>query len=67
MKVLIAGGAGYIGSTIASACSDAGITPVIGADPKMRTGLQLRQPTSALGKMIQAQEQGAPFLITGTD
>ena len=29
MKILIAGGAGYIGSTIASACSDAGITPVI--------------------------------------
>ena len=29
MKVLIAGGAGYIGSTIASACTDAGVTPVI--------------------------------------
>ena len=29
MKVLIAGGAGYIGSTVASACSDAGIVPVI--------------------------------------
>src|SRR6266704_3426989 len=29
MKVLIAGGAGYIGSTIAYACSDAGISPVI--------------------------------------
>lgn len=29
MKVLIAGGAGFIGSTIALACSDAGITPVI--------------------------------------
>ena len=29
MKVLIAGGAGYIGSTVASACSDAGVTPVI--------------------------------------
>ena len=29
MKVLIAGGAGFIGSTIASACLDAGITPVI--------------------------------------
>ena len=29
LKVLIAGGAGYIGSTIASACSDVGITPVI--------------------------------------
>ncbi len=29
MNVLIAGGAGYIGSTIAYACSDAGISPVI--------------------------------------
>jgi UDP-glucose 4-epimerase len=29
LKVLIAGGAGYIGSTIASACADAGITPLI--------------------------------------
>ena len=27
--VLITGGAGYIGSTVASACVDAGITPVI--------------------------------------
>ena len=29
MKVLIAGGAGFIGSTIASACLDRGVTPVI--------------------------------------
>jgi UDP-glucose 4-epimerase len=29
VKVLIAGGAGFIGSTIALACADAGITPVI--------------------------------------
>jgi len=29
VKVLIAGGAGYIGSTIASSCLDAGITPII--------------------------------------
>src|SRR6478752_8587213 len=29
MRVLISGGAGFIGSTIASACLDAGITPVI--------------------------------------
>jgi UDP-glucose 4-epimerase len=39
----------------------------IGADPKMRTGLQLRWPTHALGKMIQAQQEGVPFVITGTD
>jgi UDP-glucose 4-epimerase len=29
MKLLISGGAGYIGSTIASACLDQGVTPVI--------------------------------------
>ncbi len=39
----------------------------IGADPKMRTGLQLRQPTHALGKLIQAAEEDVPFAITGTD
>lgn len=36
MKVLITGGAGYIGSTVASACIDAGITPVLLDD--LRTG-----------------------------
>ena len=39
----------------------------IGADPKMRTGLQLRRPTHALGKMIQAHQDGVPFVITWTD
>ena len=39
----------------------------IGADPTMRTGLQLVRPTHALGKMIQAQEEGVPFVVTGTD
>ena len=39
----------------------------IGADPKLRTGLQLRRPTHALGAMIHAQERGVPFLMTGTD
>jgi UDP-glucose 4-epimerase len=39
----------------------------IGADPQMRTGLQLRRPSHALGKMIQAREEGTPFQITGTD
>ncbi|WP_084961651.1 UDP-glucose 4-epimerase GalE [Thermoactinospora rubra] len=39
----------------------------IGADPKMRTGLQLPRPTHALGKMIEAYERGVPFHITGTD
>ncbi|MER6379903.1 UDP-glucose 4-epimerase GalE [Streptomyces sp. NPDC001127] len=39
----------------------------IGADPKMRTGLQLRRPSHALGKMIEAMEDGVPFRVTGTD
>jgi UDP-glucose 4-epimerase len=39
----------------------------IGADPKMRTGLALRRPTHALGKLISAREDGVPFLVTGTD
>lgn len=38
----------------------------IGADPAMRTGLQLRRPSHALGKMIEAYEEGTPFRITGT-
>jgi UDP-glucose 4-epimerase len=38
----------------------------IGADPKMRTGLQLPRPPHALGQMIQAYEDGVPFVITGT-
>ena len=40
---------------------------LIGADPRMRTGLQLRRPTHALGNMIRAWEEGVPFVITGTD
>jgi UDP-glucose 4-epimerase len=39
----------------------------IGADPKMRTGLQLPRPSHALGKMIQASSQRTVFHITGTD
>ncbi|MDK8879332.1 UDP-glucose 4-epimerase GalE [Corynebacterium sp. MSK008] len=39
MKVLITGGAGYIGSSIASCCADAGITPVILDD--FSTGLHV--------------------------
>ncbi|MGW3343053.1 UDP-glucose 4-epimerase GalE [Nonomuraea rubra] len=39
----------------------------IGADPRMRTGLQLRRPSHALGKMIEAYEDGVPFRITGTE
>ncbi|WP_052849808.1 UDP-glucose 4-epimerase GalE [Streptomyces avicenniae] len=38
----------------------------IGADPELRTGLQLPRPSHALGKMIQAADEGVPFEITGT-
>jgi UDP-glucose 4-epimerase len=39
----------------------------IGADPQMRTGLQLVHPTHALGQMIRAHESHQPFTVTGTD
>ncbi len=39
----------------------------IGADPRLRTGLQVRYPTHALGKLIEAHGSGQPFPITGTD
>jgi UDP-glucose 4-epimerase len=39
----------------------------IGADPKMRTGLQVAAPTHALGKLIEAHRAGRPFTITGVD
>ncbi|WP_327069235.1 UDP-glucose 4-epimerase GalE [Kitasatospora sp. NBC_01250] len=38
----------------------------IGADPRLRTGLQVRRPSHALGKLIEAQETGVPFQVTGT-
>lgn len=39
----------------------------IGADPKLRTGLQVPQPSHALGKLIEALRTGAEFPITGVD
>jgi len=39
----------------------------IGADPALRSGLQTRYPTHALGKLIQAHQAGEAFQITGTD
>lgn len=39
----------------------------IGADPRLRTGLQNRMPSHALGKIMQARQSGEPFTITGTD
>ncbi len=39
----------------------------VGADPQMRTGLQTLNPTHALGKMIEAWENGTVFPVTGAD
>ncbi len=39
----------------------------IGADPQLRTGLQLARPSHALGKMIEAMQTGEKFAITGVD
>ncbi|MEU5877482.1 UDP-glucose 4-epimerase GalE [Spirillospora sp. NPDC047279] len=39
----------------------------IGADPRLRTGLQNSKPTHALGKMIECYHLGVPFKITGVD
>jgi UDP-glucose 4-epimerase len=39
----------------------------IGADAQMRTGLQVRSPSHALGKLIQTREAGEPFQLTGED
>ncbi|WBB79422.1 UDP-glucose 4-epimerase GalE [Micromonospora sp. WMMD882] len=37
----------------------------IGADPLFRTGLQLRDPSHALGRMIEAWHGGETFRVTG--
>ncbi|MEU0947479.1 UDP-glucose 4-epimerase GalE [Streptomyces canus] len=39
----------------------------VGADPRLRTGLQLRCPSHAVGKLIEAHAKGEPFRITGID
>ena len=39
----------------------------IGADPQLRTGLQVKRPTHLLGKLIEAAETGGEFTITGMD
>ncbi|MET8289497.1 UDP-glucose 4-epimerase GalE [Streptomyces sp. NPDC005132] len=38
----------------------------VGSDPDFRTGLQLRRPSHAVGKLIEAHTEGQPFRITGT-
>lgn len=39
----------------------------IGADPKLRTGLQVKQPSHALGKLIEALRSDDVFSITGVE
>lgn len=39
----------------------------IGADPELRTGLQLKRPSHALGMLIQAHQDGRAFPIAGTN
>lgn len=39
----------------------------IGADPQLRTGLQLAAPSHALGKLITSAETGEAFSLTGVD
>jgi UDP-glucose 4-epimerase len=39
----------------------------IGADPQMRTGLQVPAPTHVLGKLVEAYHAGRPFAVTGLD
>jgi len=40
----------------------------IGADPNLRTGLQIQKPTHAIGKLVDVQLGNIPqFMITGTD
>ncbi|MDX6255533.1 MAG: UDP-glucose 4-epimerase [Frankiales bacterium] len=39
----------------------------IGADPQLRTGLQLAAPSHAVGKLLEAYQTGTPFHVTGVD
>ncbi len=39
----------------------------IGADPRLRTGLQVRRPTHLLGKLLTAVDDNEEFLLTGVD
>jgi UDP-glucose 4-epimerase len=39
----------------------------VGADPKLRSGLQVPHPTHAWGRLIAAHLSGEPFTITGVD
>lgn len=37
----------------------------IGADPQLRTGLQLAEPSHLLGRLVSASESGVEFQLTG--
>jgi UDP-glucose 4-epimerase len=39
----------------------------VGADPRLRTGLQVRRPTHLLGKLLTAVEHDEEFELTGVD
>ncbi|MFF0964715.1 NAD-dependent epimerase/dehydratase family protein [Streptomyces sp. NPDC003703] len=39
----------------------------VGSDPELRTGLQLKRPSHALGKLIQAHQAGTAFSVTGVN
>ncbi len=39
----------------------------IGADPTLRSGLQVREPTHLLGRLVSAAESGEEFVLTGVD
>ncbi|WP_410813857.1 UDP-glucose 4-epimerase GalE [Micromonospora sp. 067-2] len=39
----------------------------VGADPLLRTGLQVPAPTHALGRLVEAHLTGTPFPVTGSD
>lgn len=39
----------------------------IGADPRLRTGLQNPKPSHALGRIMSAHETGTAFTLTGVD
>ncbi|TWV41266.1 UDP-glucose 4-epimerase GalE [Streptomyces misionensis] len=39
----------------------------VGSDPLLRTGLQLKRPSHALGKLIEAHQEGTAFAVTGVN
>jgi UDP-glucose 4-epimerase len=39
----------------------------VGADPQLRSGMQVRRPTHLLGKLLTAAENDEEFLLTGVD